>query len=326
MMLPVWLAACLAVAVATTAPSLKGSKPNIVFLLLDDVGWADFAFNGNPVQETPRIEALASAGMVLTDVYSASPLCSPSRAAALTGRLPIRNGFYTDTWFGRNGYAGQGVSGALPDTEVLLQEALQTGAGYVTGMYGKNHLGCRPNASYVPRGWNEWAGTCDVHFRFGGGSGLPNLAFMANGTMLGRLYETPPYALNTANHTGNLTEYYTDYAVDFIHRHAGEPFFLFWTPDSTHGPTFSAPQFVGTSRRGPYGASLAEIDYNVGRIMDALVEEGLDQGQTFVFLTSDNGAATYDFSSAGPNGGTNGPLLCGKETTFGTGACPRCGS
>jgi N-acetylgalactosamine-6-sulfatase len=110
---------------ALAARALAGSKPNIVFILLDDVGWGDFSFNGNPVQDTPNIHGLAAAGMVLTDVYSASPLCSPSRASALTGRLPIRNGFYTDTWFGRNGYAGQGVSGAIPDTEVLLQQALQ---------------------------------------------------------------------------------------------------------------------------------------------------------------------------------------------------------
>ncbi len=125
------------------------------------------------------------------------------------------------------------------------------------GLFGKNHLGCRSNISYVPRGWHEHLATCDVHFSFGGTTGLPNLALMANGTMIGRLYDTPEF--NIAGHVGNITELYTSYAVDFIHQHANEPFFLFYTPDSTHGPTFSAPQFSNTSRRGPYGDSLNEV-------------------------------------------------------------------
>ncbi len=75
--------------------------------------------------------------------------------------------------------------------------------------------------------------------------------------MLGRLYDTPAY--NIQNNMGNITEMYTAYAVDFIHRHAPEPFFLFFTPDSTHGPTFNAPAFTNTSRRGPYGDSLDEV-------------------------------------------------------------------
>jgi hypothetical protein len=119
------VAATLGSVVVAAALAGSPSQPNIVFILLDDVGWGDFSFNGCPIQDTPNIHSVAAAGMVLTDTYAASPLCSPSRAAALTGRLPIRNGFYTDTWFGRNGYAGQGVSGAIPDSEVLVQQALQ---------------------------------------------------------------------------------------------------------------------------------------------------------------------------------------------------------
>jgi hypothetical protein len=80
---------------------------------------------------------------------------------------------------------------------------------------------------------------------------------MANGTMLGRLYDSPEFAIQ--GHEGNITELYTGYAVDFIHRHADQPFFLFYTPDHTHGPTFNAPAFTNTSRRGPYGDSLLEV-------------------------------------------------------------------
>jgi N-acetylgalactosamine-6-sulfatase len=186
-----------------------------------------------------------------------------------------------------------------------------------TALYGKNHLGCPGNTSYSPRGWSEFGGTCDVHFKFGPASGLPELAVMANGSMLGRLYDTPEFAIDTAAHTGNLTQTYTAWAVDFVARHAaaGTPFFLFFVPDSTHGPVFSAPRFTNTSRRGPYGDALTEVDDSIGRILDQLAASGVADN-TLVFLSSDNGAATYDFGPAGPNGGSNGMLLCGKETTF----------
>lgn len=99
-------------------------KPNIIIMLMDDMGWGDVGVNGDTAHETPNLDRMAAEGMQFPDFYAAAPLCSPSRAAFLTGRLPIRNGFYTDNIHGRNSYTPQEIVGGISDWEVLLSEIL----------------------------------------------------------------------------------------------------------------------------------------------------------------------------------------------------------
>lgn len=98
--------------------------PNIIIMLMDDMGWGDLGLNGDPARETPNLDQMAREGMMFTDFYAANPLCSPSRASLLTGRLPIRNGFYTNNYHARNSYAPQEIVGGISDWEILLPELL----------------------------------------------------------------------------------------------------------------------------------------------------------------------------------------------------------
>jgi len=93
-------------------------------MVMDDMGWGDVGVNGDPAKETPNLDLMAREGILMTDFYTANPLCSPSRAAFLTGRLPIRNGFYTDNVHARNAYTPQEIVGGISDWEILLPELL----------------------------------------------------------------------------------------------------------------------------------------------------------------------------------------------------------
>ncbi|XP_019510025.1 PREDICTED: N-acetylgalactosamine-6-sulfatase [Hipposideros armiger] len=114
--------------------------PNILLLLMDDMGWGDLGVYGEPSRETPNLDRMAAEGMLFPNFYTANPLCSPSRAALLTGRLPIRNGFYTTNGQARNAYTPQEIVGGIADTELLLPELLK-GAGYASKIVGKCCLG-----------------------------------------------------------------------------------------------------------------------------------------------------------------------------------------
>lgn len=133
--------------------------------------------------------------------------------------------------------------------------------------------------------------------------------------MVGRLFESKEFAIDRRHQLSNLTQLYTQEAINFIKRKSSscEPFFLYWTPDSLHAPTFRSPAFVGSSRKGSsYGDALVEMDHSIGRILDTIRRDSQLANNTFVFFTSDNGAALVSKTDAG----SNGPLLCGKQTTF----------
>lgn len=101
------------------------TKPNVIVMFMDDMGWGDLGTYGNPASETPNLDKLAEEGIKFTDMYTGSSICSPSRASLLSGRLPIRNGFYSDGQFARASYAPQVVLGGIADSEILLPEILK---------------------------------------------------------------------------------------------------------------------------------------------------------------------------------------------------------
>lgn len=287
----------------------NGAKPNFILMLMDDMGWGDLGVFGEPNKETPYLDQMAAEGMLFPDFYSANPLCSPSRAALLTGRLPIRNGFYTTNGHARNAYTPQNIVGGIPDEEILLPELLQK-AGYQSKLVGKWHLGHQ--AKYLPlkHGFDEWFGAPNCHFGPYDNVHTPNIPVYRNKEMTGRYYQDFKIEKNGES---NLTQLYIQEAVEFITRmhNKSKPFFLYWAVDATHEPLYASKPFLGTSNRGLYGDVVRELDSAVGKILASLRSLKIDNN-TLVFFSSDNGGATY----AKQHGGSNGPFLCGKETTF----------
>ncbi|XP_030831398.1 N-acetylgalactosamine-6-sulfatase isoform X2 [Strongylocentrotus purpuratus] len=285
------------------------APPNIIVMLMDDMGWGDLGIYGNPAKETPNLDQMAAEGILLPDFYSGNPLCSPSRAALLTGRLPIRNGFYTTNEHARNAYTPQIIVGGIQDNEILLPELLQK-AGYRNKLVGKWHLGHQPQFHPLKHGFDEWFGAPNCHFGPYNDKNTPNIPVYQDAEMAGRYYEE--FAIDKKTGESNLTQLYIQEALNFIDKNVASklPFFLYWAPDGAHEPHYASSEFLGTSQRGLYGDTVRELDYGVGAILGSLKAHGIDNN-TFVLFSSDNGAPLNDH-----NGGSNGPFLCGKETTY----------
>uniref|UniRef100_A0A8C9S0G7 N-acetylgalactosamine-6-sulfatase n=1 Tax=Scleropages formosus TaxID=113540 RepID=A0A8C9S0G7_SCLFO len=291
--------------------SRNGSPPNIVIMLMDDMGWGDLGVFGQPAKETPNLDRMAAEGMLFPNFYAANPLCSPSRAALLTGRLPVRNGFYTTNAHARNAYTPQEIVGGISQDEILLPEMLRK-VGYVSKIVGKWHLGHRSQYLPLEHGFDEWFGSPNCHFGPYNDSDRPNIPVYKDSQMVGRYYEE--FEINVKTGESNLTQIYLEESLLFLRAHAKaqQPFFLYWAVDATHAPVYASKSFLGRSQRGRYGDAVMELDHSVGVILDELRTLGLAE-DTLVFFTSDNGAALV---SAPTQGGSNGPFLCGKETTF----------
>lgn len=305
--LNIWSLACL-LWVATAAD--RNEKPNVVIMLMDDMGWGDLGVFGHPAKETPNLDMMATEGMLFPDFYTANPLCSPSRAALLTGRLPIRNGFYTTNAHARNGYTPQVIVGGIQDNEVLLPKLLKS-EGYSSKIVGKWHLGHQRQFLPLKHGFDEWFGAPNCHFGPYDNKKIPNIPVYRDDKMVGRYYQQFP--INKKTGESNLTQIYTEEALDYIETQAKmqRPFFLYWAPDATHTPLYASSRFLGTSQRGIYGDAVRELDDSVGRILQKLKDLNISKN-TFVFFSSDNGGAL----TSRTQGGSNGPFLCGKETTF----------
>ncbi|KAK7505806.1 hypothetical protein BaRGS_00003077 [Batillaria attramentaria] len=284
-------------------------KPNFIIMLMDDMGWGDLGVFGEPSKETPNLDRMASQGMLLPDFYSANPICSPSRASLLSGRLPIRNGFYTTNAHAHDSYTPQDIVGGIPDTEILLPEVLQK-LGYRSKIIGKWHLGQQPQYHPLMHGFDEWFGAPNCHFGPFDDKTQPNIPVFRDADMIGRYYED--YLIDKKTGESNLTQIFIQEALTFIEQQANKkPFFLYWAVDATHEPVYASTKFLGKSQRGRYGDAVQELDYGVGQILQKVNELGI-ANDTLVIFSSDNGGATY----AKEMGGNNGPFLCGKQTTF----------
>ena len=292
-------------------------RPNFVVILTDDLGYGDLATYGHPVIRTPALDRMAAEGQRWTSFYAGAPVCSPSRAALLTGRLPVRTGVYGEERPDsgpRSAPAVFGVNarGGLPPSEITIAEALKP-AGYRSAMIGKWHLGDRPE--YLPQ-----AQGFDLHFGIpysnDMGSTLPpekrragifdprseywDVPLLRNGDIVERPVQQE-----------DLTQRLTDEAVRFIEENRNTPFFLYLAHPQPHVPLFRSKEFAGRSSGDRYGDVIEEIDATVGRILDALRATGL-ANRTMVVFSSDNGPWTvYE-----THGGTAGPLRDGKGTTW----------
>ena len=276
---------------------------------MDDVGWGDLGVYGNPAKETPNLDRMAANGMLFTDFYSAYPMCSPSRAALLTGRLPIRNGFYTDNDHARNSYTPQDIVGGISKNETLLPTLLRK-AGYKSKIVGKWHLGHHENNLPLNHGFDEFFGAPNCHYGPYDNKNTPNIPIYRDSRMIGRYYED--FIIDRINGISNMTQVFKEEALRFISNEveSRNPFFLYWAIDATHFPIYASKKYVGKSQRGRFGDAMIEIDDSVGEILNFLKHLGIDDN-TLVFFSSDNGGELFRSGQ-----GKNGPLLCGKMTTY----------
>ncbi len=303
------LAGTIALLAGAPAPVRAEKLPNIVIILADDLGYGDLGCYGHPSIRTPNLDRMAAEGMRFTDFYVAATVCTPSRAALLTGRLPIRSGMSGDL---QHRVQNKNSPGGLPPEEITIARALKTG-GYATQAIGKWHLGHYPQNLPTSHGFDafyglRWSNDMEP------ARGIPrnassslnpqvewwNAALMRNDQII----EQP-----TDLHT--LTKRYTAEAVRFIQQHRKGPFFLYFAHTYPHIPLFASPQFQQTSPRGLYGDVVEELDWSVGQVLDTLRQQGLDKN-TLVFFTSDNGPWLIKDRV----GGCAGLLQGGKGSTW----------
>jgi len=284
-----------------------GDKPNFIIIFVDDMGYGDLGVFGHPTIKTPNLDQMAEEGQKWTQFYVGASVCTPSRAALLTGRLPVRSGMCSD----KSRVLFPNSVHGLPADEITLAEQLKK-AGYATACVGKWHLG--HHLQYLPtnNGFDSYFGipySNDMDFTGGKkywefADSIPyeyyNVPLMRDTSIVER----------PANqHT--LIKRYTEETIKKIRQHKDKQFFIYLAHNLPHIPLFVSEPFRNRSERGLYGDVIEEIDYGVGQIMAALKDEGLDDN-TIVVFTSDNGP----WLSFRTHGGSSGLLRGGKGMTW----------
>ena len=300
---------------------VENLKPNIVLIFTDDQGYGDLSCFGGQHVSTPRIDQMAAEGSRLTSFYVAAPVCTPSRAALMTGCYAQR----VDMGIGsRFGVLLAADRKGLNPSEITIAEVLKS-AGYKTGMFGKWHLGDQPEFLPTRQGFDVFFGipySHDIHPFHAKQKrhGFPALPLLDGETVV----EMDPDA-------DYLTKRFTEHAVKFIEQNKDQPFFVYLPHPIPHAPLHVSPEFMkgvssktqtalkneagktinSKAREGLFRQAIAEIDWSVGQILDTLKKNHLDNN-TIVIFTSDNGPSLQ--RKAKPEHA--GPLRGGKGTTL----------
>jgi arylsulfatase A-like enzyme len=271
-------------------------KPNIILINCDDLGYGDLGCYGSEKNNTPHLDRLAAEGKRFTDFYMASPVCSPSRGAMMTGCYPPRIGFGE---FDGEIVLFPGDPIGLSNDETTVASQLKD-AGYATKIIGKWHCGDQPEFLPTNHGFDEYFGIpySNDMGRQADRPTRPPLPLLRNETVI---QEQPDQR--------GITERYTDEALQFINKNKDQPFFLYLAHMYVHVPLFVPKQFLESSRNGAYGGAVECIDWCMGVLMDQLKQLGLDDN-TLIIFTSDNGSRARD------EGGSNQPCRGTKATTW----------
>ena len=289
---------------------LPAQRPNILLIFTDDQGYGDLGSYGAKGFQTPHLDGLAAEGLRLTSFYTPSPVCTPSRAALLTGNYPPKTGL-TKVLFPKD-------EKGLGSDQVTIAAVLKT-AGYRTAAIGKWHLGHLPRFLPTAKGFDSYlgipysndmtiasgmtfSGTCVFRERMSADS-KPT----PDKVPLMRDDEVIEYPVDQRT----LTQRYTEEALRIIEEESDEPFFIYYAHSMPHTPLFSSERFAGKSGQGPYGDAIEEIDWSVGEVVAALKKRGLFESTLIVF-TSDNGP----WLSKGEHGGSAGTLRDGKFSVY----------
>ncbi|MDF3079338.1 MAG: sulfatase [Sphingobacteriaceae bacterium] len=272
----------------TEAPA-AGSRPNILFIVGDDMGFADVGFHGCKDIPTPNLDALAKSGMKFTNGYVTGPYCSPTRAGLLTGRYQQK--------FGHE-FNADGPNG-LPLTETTVAQRLKT-IGYTTGLVGKWHLGSLPQFHPQKRGFDDFFG-----FLGGAHSYFDKKGILRGNEQVAELDYT--------------TDAFGREAVSFIDRNKGKPWFLYLAFNAVHTPMSATEERLAKffnitdKRRRTYAAMMLAMDEAIGTVRKKLAESGQEKNTLILFI-SDNGGPTMPGVTI--NGASNYPLRGSKRTTL----------
>ena len=302
-----------------TQESAADRPLNIIVILADDMGYGDTSHNGHPSIQTPHLDRMAYEGQKWTNFYAAASVCSPSRAALLTGRLPVRSGIASL----KHRVFFPWSKGGMPQREVTIAELLKS-RGYKTGHIGKWHLGHQPEFLPTQHGFDEWFGipySNDMdqteYSKKQLRSQSPTTPVPTTGWYepASEWFQVPlmrdEKILKRAPDQSLLTKRYTEEALDFIQRHKDDSFFLYLAFSMPHVPLFRSADFQKRSKAGLYGDVIEEIDDSVGLILKELRQLNLEQN-TLVVFTSDNGP----WLKYKTLGGSAGPLREGKSTAW----------
>jgi arylsulfatase A-like enzyme len=288
----------LAAALNLGSAAAQQSKPNIVLIVGDDMGYADIGVHGCQDIPTPHLDALAGAGVRCTNGYVSGPYCSPTRAGMLTGRYQQRFGHE----FNPGGAGRQpGVTPGLPLTETTFADRLRA-AGYTTGLVGKWHLGGTPEMHPLKRGFDHFFGFLGGAHSYRPGS----KPLIVRGT-------------EPIDEKEYLTDALGREAVAFIEQHREEPFFLYLAFNAVHTPMEATDdrlekfKDIADEKRRTYAAMMSAMDDNIGKVLAKLRDAGLEQN-TLVFFISDNGGPRMRGTTV--NGSNNAPLRGSKRTTL----------
>lgn len=270
-------------------------SPNVILVNCDDLGYGDVGCYGSTLHSTPVLDRMADEGMRFTDFYMAAPVCSPSRAAMMTGCYPQRIGLETGCEIL---VLRPGEPIGLSAEEVTVAQVLKD-AGYATKIIGKWHCGDQPEFLPTRRGFDSWygipysndMGITERHPHF------PPLPLMRDEEVI---QQQPDQAA--------LTERYVEEAVRFIRDNRDNRFFLYLAHMYVHVPLYAPQRFLEQSRNGRYGAAVEHVDWCMAVLFHELQQLGLDD-QTLVVFTSDNGGAPQ-------HGASNAPLRGSKGTTW----------
>ena len=307
---------------ALISDAQAADKPNVIVILADDLGYGDLSCYGANDIATPNIDQMAAEGAKFTSFY-VSPVCSPTRAALMTGSHSTRVGI-GGVLFPRNNH------GLNPD-EVTLPELLKD-RGYATAIVGKWHLGNQDMFQPLNHGFDYWYGTPSSNsqgFYPTIKQYAPDCVFRDGYTRENVLELSEakcPLVRNNvvievpADQT-KFTQRYTRETIRFIRENREKPFFVYLAHNMPHIPLHASEQFIGSSKRGIYGDTIQELDWSTGEILRSLKELGLDKN-TLVIFTSDNGPNTSTGGSAGSlKGGKGSTLEVGVRVPF-VARCP----
>jgi len=290
----------------STAALHAADRPNIVFILADDLGYTDVSAYGSKYYETPNIDRLAQEGLKFTNGYTNGLNCQPTRAALISGQYGPRTGVYTVGNIDRFDWRSQALRpvdnvATLPADKITIAQALKS-AGYATGLFGKWHLGNKPESHPSKRGFDEAIESSGKHFDF---VTHPKVSY-PEGTY--------------------LADFLTDKAVDFIERHKDGPFFLYVPHFGVHSPNQAKPELTEKFKGKPaagghhdpvYAAMIASVDESVGRITAKLDQLGIAENTVVIFSSDNGGVGGYQREGIQAKDTTdNAPLKGGKGTLY----------
>lgn len=301
---PISLACLLLLSLSTLHAADAPTRPNFIVINIDDLGYADVGPFGSTINRTPALDRMAAEGRRFTSFYAA-PVCSPSRSALMTGCYPKRALPIPHVLFPANDVG-------MSPKEITVAEVLKA-EGYATGIIGKWHLGDQPEFLPNNQGFdyhfglpysNDMGPAADgIKSDLGKplpqtkGQGQPPLPLMRNGTVIKRVLPDDQQS---------LVELYTNESIEFIQRSKDKPFFLYLAHNAVHFPIYPGKKWAGKSPHGIYSDWVEEMDWSVGRVLDAVRAQGL-AGRTLVIFVSDNG---------GTPRGLNTPLRGHKGSTL----------